>query len=107
MLLTCVLLCPASPRLLAWDVKDLELPYAPAGGRLELESPTFLEDEVVESTGAVGGGHHTGVKALHPLDEGQRTIPKARRCGFQGLINSLGIGTISVEVHTTAQGWAG
>ena len=51
--------------------------------------PTFLEDEVVESTGAVGGGHHTGVKALHPLDEGLRTIPKARRCGFQGLITSL------------------
>ena len=51
--------------------------------------PTFLEDEVVESTGAVVGGHHTGVKALHPLDEGLRTIPKARRCGFQGLITSL------------------
>lgn len=51
--------------------------------------PTFSADEVVESTRAVGGGHHTGVKALLPLDEGPRTIPKARRCGLQGLLTSL------------------
>ena len=37
-LLTCVLLCSVSPRLLAQDVKYSEPPYAPAGGRLELES---------------------------------------------------------------------
>lgn len=60
---------PSLPRLPAWGVKDLSS-HAPAGGRLELESPHLPQQmKWSKVRGQWGRGHHTWGVALLPLDE--------------------------------------